>query len=804
MLKIGIICGGPSRERGISLNSARSLLDHTSFLEIEAAILYVNSQGLYFLLTPSQLYSNTPSDFDFKLGTASLDETSLLAFLHSQDLIFPTIHGTYGEDGTLQDFLERHSIPYVGSGSRACRTLFNKGSAHRFFNNHGFSALPYQLITSKEVHTLPYPRAIIKPTLSGSSLGVTLIDSLEAAQTAVLRLWNEGFHELLIEPYCEDREFTVCVLESHRGPPQALVPLEIDIGASEILDYRKKYLPTEQTRYYCPPRFSQEAIAQIQREAERLFATAELHDFVRVDGWLSADGEVRFSDLNPISGLEQNSFLFQQAARVGITHGELIKYILQTALNRYGIQKPLQHRSSFATQRQLIYVLMGGETSERQVSLMSGTNVWLKLRQAERYETLPFLLDSNQQVWQLPYAFALHHTVEEIQEHCSQAQNKVDQIAPAAAAIRHNLGLSPLPAQELPRLMDLSSFLAKVKQDGAFLFLGLHGGIGEDGTLQQLLEDATISFNGSSAHTSRLCMDKHKTALCIKSLCDPMILPMPQISFYTPSSSKAPKRVELKALAVELILLGAFELEGVYIGETDKLWEKAVALFHTDKLIIKPQCDGCSTGVARLHTLQELDLYIDALRQGLCQLPAGTLEGQLSPIEMPLSTSQPFLLEPFIQTDKIRIENSTLQYQRISGWIEMTLGILEQQGSYLALNPSITIAESHVLSLEEKFQGGTGINITPPPDTILSPDARRQVRASGCRIAEALGVQDYVRIDLFVECATGKVRLIEANTLPALTPSTVLYHQALSLSPPLPPRELLERLVEGALSKRCP
>ena len=769
MLKIGIICGGPSRERGISLNSARSLLDHTSFLEIESAVLYVNPQGLYFLLTPGQLYSNTPSDFDFKLGSAPLDEPALLAFLRSQDLIFPTIHGAYGEDGVLQEFLERHKIPYVGSGSRACRTLFNKGSAHRFFTEHGFASLPYQLIASKELRTLPFPRAIIKPTLSGSSLGVTFVDSLQAAQAALLRLWDEGFHELLIEPYCEDREFTVCVLQSHRGAPQALVPLEIDIGASAILDYRKKYLPTEQTRYYCPPRFSAAAIAQIQSEAKRLFATAELRDFVRVDGWLSANGEVRFSDLNPISGMEQNSFLFQQAARVGITHGELIEYVLQNALNRHGIQKPLRRRSISRAQRQLVYVLMGGETSERQVSLMSGTNVWLKLRQVEKYETIPFLLDPELRVWQLPYPFALHHTVEEILAHCTQAQSKVDQIASTVAAIRHNLGLPALPLQELPQLMDLPTFLTKVKRDGAFLFLGLHGGIGEDGTLQKQLEEAAISFNGSSAYTSRLCMDKHQTALCVKALRDPMILPMPQISFRT--------------------------------DETQLLWKKAVALFHTDKLIIKPQCDGCSTGVARLHSAQELERYISALRQELRQLPAGTLEGQNSPIEMPLPTGQPFLLEPFIQTDKIRIENSTLQHQKISGWIEVTLGILEHGGTYLALNPSITVAESHVLSVEEKFQGGTGINITPPPDSILSPAARSQVRASGCRIAEALGVQDYVRIDLFVECATGRVRLIEANTLPALTPSTVLYHQALSLSPPLSPRELLERLVEGALSK---
>jgi D-alanine-D-alanine ligase-like ATP-grasp enzyme len=114
------------------------------------------------------------------------------------------------------------------------------------------------------------------------------------------------------------------------------------------------------------------------------------------------------------------------------------------------------------------------------------------------------------------------------------------------------------------------------------------------------------------------------------------------------------------------------------------------------------------------------------------------------------------------------------------------------------MNPSITVASSSVLSLEEKFQGGTGINITPPPPEILSPALTTEVRRKIALVAEKLGIRGFARIDAFVHTATGDVVIIEANTVPGLTPSTVLYHQGLAECPPLYPRALLEKFLEYA------
>ena len=769
-LHIALICGGPSKERGISLNSARSFLDHTSSLELDLSIFYLSPNGLFYQLTPGQLYSNTPSDFDFKLTSKPLMQEELIRELHKMDLVFPLIHGTYGEDGTLQQLLEEHSIPFVGSSSLVCKNIFNKHRAHNLLAANGFEVLPSLYIGSKETPIEPFwieqklRRAILKPTESGSSLGVTLVDSVQAAKEAVSNLWRLGFKEMLLEPYCEESEFTLCILEN-KGKAVSLIPLEIEIGKGEIFDYRKKYLPSEQTRYYCPPRFPETTLAKIRSESERLFIALGLRDFIRIDGWVSSEGKIRFSDLNPISGMEQNSFLFQQASRVGMTHADLIESILTQALSRYD-KPPLKRKRKSSDQNQAVYVLMGGNTSERQVSLLSGTNVWLKLMQTEGFDSTPFLLHHDT-VWQLPYGFALHHSVEEMVEHCQTAQGLVDQIDPLCGEIRKRLNLSPLDSTEIPKAMSLEEFLDHVQKTEAFLFLALHGGMGEDGTLQKELEERKIPFNGSRSAASRLCMDKYETAKQVETLNNPNILSMNQISF---------------------------EVEKINI---DELWKRAQECFKLEDLIIKPQQDGCSTGVVRLRSLKELKSYQTLLINRERFAPPHTFLDQPSLIQMPRGSNQPFLLEPFIETDKITIFENRLIHQSITGWCEMTIGVLEENGRYEALNPSITVAESHVLSLEEKFQGGTGINITPPPIEILSDQARKLVQRSACEVAKAMGIQGYARLDLFVELATGKIRVIEANTLPALTPSTVLYQQAMSQERPIPPKELLTRIIKA-------
>ena len=134
IMKIGLICGGPSLERGISLNSARSVLDHLSSDSIEIVPFYLDLQRNAYRISTSQLYSNTPSDFDFKLKQTAkpLSEKQFVRELKAVDIVFPVMHGPYGEDGGIQNFLEKHNIPHVGSGADACRKAFDKFDANQY------------------------------------------------------------------------------------------------------------------------------------------------------------------------------------------------------------------------------------------------------------------------------------------------------------------------------------------------------------------------------------------------------------------------------------------------------------------------------------------------------------------------------------------------------------------------------------------------------------------------------------------------------------------------------------------------
>lgn len=106
-LRLAVLCGGPSPERGISLNSACSVCDHLEGNDIEIVPVYFDLQAKPYLLSRGQLYSNTPSDFDFKLHTSAepLSEASFQALLRSVDLTFPVMHGKFGEDGGIQSIL---------------------------------------------------------------------------------------------------------------------------------------------------------------------------------------------------------------------------------------------------------------------------------------------------------------------------------------------------------------------------------------------------------------------------------------------------------------------------------------------------------------------------------------------------------------------------------------------------------------------------------------------------------------------------------------------------------------------------
>ena len=784
---IALLTGGPSLERGISLNSARSVLDHLGGEDIEIVPIYFDQKKRAYKISKAELYSNNPSDFDFKLATKPLSQKSLIKLLKTTDIVFPAMHGAFGEDGQIQAFLEKNNIPFVGSGSKACKVASDKYESNNTTKQNDFFTLPSALLKiyskdNKKVITEFFKKnnvkkAIVKPANGGSSIGVFTVHSIdEALEKAELIFSKRIDTRVVLEPYAKGREFTVIIIENKFQLPVSLMVTEIEpYKEGQIFDFRKKYLPTNQVKYHYPARFDTDTTERIQIKAEQIFQLFGMKDFARFDGWVLDNGEIWFSDFNPISGMEQNSFLFQQASRIGMSHSAILRFVLKNSCLRQGVLFPDTEPISKTNTKKPVAVLFGGGNSERQVSLMSGTNVWLKLLKSKIYEPKPYLWDLEGNIWSLPYSFILNHTVEEIISNAGKAQDDWDKIEGLKKRLKTKLGLEDVKDSQMPKKIDFRDF----NKQNKFIFLGLHGGDGENGNIQKVFAKLKIKHNGSGEATSRICMDKFATG-----------------EFIRHANIKGVSVVPQKVMSLEAI---------GHIRDIEDFWEGLKKFLGAKSIIAKPRSDGCSTGVVHLYGVEDLKKYFIFVATGADFIPAGTLHNQDKSIEMPSVKVDEVLFEKFIETDHISTSAGKLKHIRKNGFVEVTMGLLEAQdkgnkGKWKmhAFNPSITISEGEVLSLEEKFQGGTGINLTPPPGSIVKLKAVKNAKVYIEKLAEKIGLRGYARVDAFMNVTTGALIIIEVNTLPGLTPSTVFYHQALAESPQMFPLELLEKIIKNA------
>ncbi|KAL5550686.1 hypothetical protein UlMin_000862 [Ulmus minor] len=872
VLRVGVICGGPSAERGISLNSARSVIDHIQGDDLHVSCYYIDCNLNAFAISSAQVYSNTPADFDFKLESLAQGFQSLTDFAEhlaaSVDVAFPVIHGQFGEDGGIQELLEKYGVPFVGTGSNECRQAFDKHNASLELSKRGFVTVPSFLVQKSETNESELSiwflknqldpisgRVVVKPARAGSSIGVTVAygvaDSLKKANALIA----EGIDDkVLIEIFLEGgSEFTAIILDVGCGldcRPVVLLPTEVElqflvnVDAREkdaIFNYRRKYLPTQQVAYHTPPRFPLDVIESIREGASMVFQQLGLRDFARIDGWFLPDsvhvsrlsenkfgrtksGTIIFTDINLISGMEQTSFLFQQASKVGLSHSNILRSIINHACSRFptlaSFNSAADHLPDRSTPSLLtealpkresihkVFVIFGGDTSERQVSLMSGTNVWLNLRAFDDLEVVPCLLAptagysssgnlnrkevdvSSKTVWSLPYSLVLRHTTEEVLAACIEAiepdrvvltshlRNRVmNDLMEGLKA--HNWFTGFDIRDEQPVRYSLEQWIKFAKEAQATVFIAVHGGIGEDGTLQSLLEAEGVPYTGPGVTASKTCMDKVATSISLNHLAN--------LGVHTINKDVRKKEDLLRISEIEI-------------------WNDLISKLQCETLCVKPARDGCSTGVARLCCAEDLSVYVKALEESLLRIPPNSLSKIHGMIEMPNPPPELLIFEPFVETDEINFSSKSseqngnrLNWKGQSRWVEITVGVIGKRGSMHSLSPSVTVKESgDILSLEEKFQGGTGINLTPPPLSIISNDALKNCKQNIELIANTLQLEGFSRIDAFVNVDSGEVLVIEVNTVPGMTPSTVLIHQALAEQPPMYPHEFFRTLLDLA------
>lgn len=790
MFTIGLVCGGPSLERGISLNSARSVLDHLQSASVRIVPFFVDQNCDFHALNPDQLYSNTPQDFDFKLAQVGelLTQDSLQQALRACDLVFSVIHGTFGEDGQLAAKLESWDIPFVGSSSAASARAYHKDQALTHLQAGNFPTIPWLCLEKGKLdraavnafwRTHIPKQGVVKPVAGGSSIDVSIVASPDDLFDICTEA-HSRHDKMILQPFYSGMELTVTLVETENGTIVSLPPTATKMlhGTETIFSYRDKYLPSYSTHNTTPAPIPVAHLADIATQTKALFRHFDMSDCVRLDGWYDPEEGFICNDVNPMTGLEQSSFFFKQAACCGASHANILQTLIRSACTRQNLCHLTAYLSpESATQKISVPVLFGGSSTERQVSVLSGSNVWLKLMRADNLTPHAFFLDQSNQVWRLPYVLALHHTVEEIEADIARYQNIPSDLQHHILALSDHLMIPDhqRPFQYQLNPTNLASFLDLCQEQYPFVFLGLHGGIGEDGTIQQMLTSRNLAFNGSLSRASQLCMDKKATRDCIRQAQIKQVV--------------SPKQACIDATAfAQSSEQHSLSLWASLCQDTD----------HHGPFIIKPMQDGCSSGIVRINDATDLHTYCRLVTNRATTIDPNTFHDQPQPIALS-NRSDTMLIEPYIVTDEVRVAHQELHHTPKTGWLELTVVVRQQGNQLVAFTPSITVSESAVLSVEEKFQGGTGINLTPPPENLLSQQDVNLIQDLVAQCATALGLSQYARLDIFFHRIRKEMIVIEANTLPALTPSTVLYQQALVENPPIRPGHFLQQLVDERL-----
>ena len=339
-LKVGILYGGRSVEHAVSVNSARNIFDHIDKDKFDPIAIGVNPGGKWFKT------STVHKDMDQGHAVSlSLDpENPFLQFNNEKvkvDAMFPLLHGTDGEDGSVQGLLQSMTIPCVGSGVLGSALAMNKIVAKQllmqaalpigkflWFRKNNQAKIEYHTIVQ---HLgLPF---MVKAASLGSSVGISKVSSEEDFNDAVIDSFQYD-NEILFEEFIEGREIECAILGN--SPPNASNPGEIVVSKKyEFYTFDAKYVDPDAVRIDVPAQIDASTIATIQSVSVKAFEILRCQDYARVDLFLSKAGKVYINEINTIPGFTNSSMFPMMWNEKGISFTDLITKLIHLALDRH-------------------------------------------------------------------------------------------------------------------------------------------------------------------------------------------------------------------------------------------------------------------------------------------------------------------------------------------------------------------------------------------------------------------------------------------------------------------------------------
>ncbi|AJF67480.1 D-alanine--D-alanine ligase family protein [Streptomyces vietnamensis] len=261
------------------------------------------------------------------------------------DVVFPMLHGPYGEDGTLQGLLELSGVPYVGAGVLASAVGQDKEYMKRVFTSFGLPVGPYEVIRPREWEQNPAAARkkivefaadhgwplFVKPARGGSSMGITKVDDLSGLDEAIEEARRHD-PKILVESLLRGREIECGVLEFEDGP-RASVPAEIPpVTNHDFYDFEAKYI--DSASGIVPAPIGDEATAEVQRLAVLAYEAVSCEGLVRADFFLTEDGDFVINEINTMPGFTPISMYPRMWQESGVSYPELVDRLIQAALTR--------------------------------------------------------------------------------------------------------------------------------------------------------------------------------------------------------------------------------------------------------------------------------------------------------------------------------------------------------------------------------------------------------------------------------------------------------------------------------------
>ncbi len=358
---IALVYGGRSGEHEVSLVSAASVARNLDDGKYDILLMGIDRDGAWFLQGPEELARCREGSPSLRIDRNESARLSVLpgggaaAFLAGGDplgpvhAVFPVLHGTYGEDGTIQGLFEMADLPYVGAGVLGSAVGMDKEVAKALWINAGLPTVPYlaagavewaskekrSALTERAERDFRYP-LFVKPACAGSSVGASKAESREELNAAVAAAleWDD---KVLIEPFLPAREIECSVAGNER--PEAYTPGEI-VPRHEFYDYEAKYVDPDGAALLIPADLSEGELRSVRELALKAYRTAGLCGLARVDFFVRKDtGELLLNEVNTMPGFTTISMFPKMCEASGLAYGALLDKLILLAEERHGRRK---------------------------------------------------------------------------------------------------------------------------------------------------------------------------------------------------------------------------------------------------------------------------------------------------------------------------------------------------------------------------------------------------------------------------------------------------------------------------------